>query len=108
MQWLTYPSLYSQHKDCSKGVIFDGLESLFASSLESSLLCVLKAVENRCHIFMVNLHEDYASWKAREETERKMKEAETEKKGEISLSLSNLFSQALSLISVYLGLQQSL
>ncbi|KAM3664996.1 hydrocephalus-inducing protein homolog [Ammospiza maritima maritima] len=68
-----------QRKDCSKGVIFDGLESLFASSLESSLLCVLKAVKNRCHIFMVNLHEDYDSWKAREEAERKRKEAETEK-----------------------------
>ncbi|XP_077041133.1 hydrocephalus-inducing protein homolog [Agelaius phoeniceus] len=67
-------------KDCSKGVIFDGLESLFTSSLESSLLCVLKAVKNRCHIFMVNLHEDYASWKAREESERKRREAETEKK----------------------------
>ncbi|KAM3664994.1 hydrocephalus-inducing protein homolog [Ammospiza maritima maritima] len=68
-----------QRKDCSKGVILDGLESLFASSLESSLLCVLKAVKNRCHIFMVNLHEDYDSWKAREEAERKRKEAETEK-----------------------------
>ncbi|XP_059337753.1 hydrocephalus-inducing protein homolog [Ammospiza nelsoni] len=68
-----------QRKDCSKGVIFDGLESLFASSLESSLLCVLKAVKNRCHIFMVNLHEDYDSWKTREEAERKRKEAETEK-----------------------------
>ncbi|XP_050835037.1 hydrocephalus-inducing protein homolog [Serinus canaria] len=66
-------------KDCSKGVIFDGLESLFASSLESSLLCVLRAIKNRHHIFMVNLHQDYASWKARDEAERKRKEAESEK-----------------------------
>ncbi|XP_072790628.1 hydrocephalus-inducing protein homolog [Taeniopygia guttata] len=66
-------------KDCYKGVVFDGLETLFASSLESSLLCVLKAVKNRCHIFMVNLHQDYASWQARDEAERKRKEAEREK-----------------------------
>ncbi|XP_068876459.1 hydrocephalus-inducing protein homolog [Aphelocoma coerulescens] len=65
-----------KHKDCYKGAIFDGLESLFASSLESSLLCVLKAVKNRHHIYIVNLHQDYASCKAREEAERKREEAE--------------------------------
>ncbi|XP_064242784.1 hydrocephalus-inducing protein homolog isoform X2 [Passer domesticus] len=68
-----------KRKDCSKGVIFDGLESLFAGSLESSLLCILKAVKNCHHIYMVNLYEDYASWKARGEAERKRKEAEREK-----------------------------
>ncbi|XP_053843687.1 hydrocephalus-inducing protein homolog [Vidua macroura] len=67
-------------KDCYKGVAFDGLESLFASSLESSLLCVLKAVKNRRHIFILNLHQDYAVWKARVEAERERKEAEREKK----------------------------
>ncbi|XP_077642562.1 hydrocephalus-inducing protein homolog [Lonchura striata] len=66
-------------KDCYKGVVFDGLETLFASSLESSLLCVLRAVKNRCHIFMVNLHQDYASWQARDEAKRKRKEDEREK-----------------------------
>ncbi|XP_068058702.1 hydrocephalus-inducing protein homolog [Anomalospiza imberbis] len=66
-------------KDCYKGVVFDGLETLFASSLESSLLCVLRAVKNCHHIYMVNLHQDYASWKAKDEAERKRKEAEREK-----------------------------
>ncbi|XP_077642551.1 hydrocephalus-inducing protein homolog [Lonchura striata] len=66
-------------KDCYKGVVFDGLETLFASSLESSLLCVLRAVKNCHHIYMVNLHQDYASWKAKEEAERKRKKAQTEK-----------------------------
>ncbi|XP_062355739.1 hydrocephalus-inducing protein homolog [Cinclus cinclus] len=47
-----------KHEDCSKGVVFDGLESLFTSSLESSLLCVLKAVNNHHHIYIVNLHQD--------------------------------------------------
>ncbi|XP_064243061.1 hydrocephalus-inducing protein-like isoform X2 [Passer domesticus] len=68
-----------KRKDCSKGVVFDGLESLFAGSLESSLLCILKAVKNCHHIYMVNLHQDYASWKAKEEAERSRKEAEREK-----------------------------
>ncbi|XP_031978071.1 LOW QUALITY PROTEIN: hydrocephalus-inducing protein homolog [Corvus moneduloides] len=65
-----------KHKDCYKGVIFDGLESLFASSLESSLLCVLKAVKNRRHIYIVNLHQDYASCKATEEAERQEEDDE--------------------------------
>ncbi|XP_062355753.1 hydrocephalus-inducing protein homolog [Cinclus cinclus] len=47
-----------KHEDCSKGVVFDGLESLFTSSLESSLLCVFKAVTNHLHIYIVNLHQD--------------------------------------------------
>ncbi|RLV96420.1 hypothetical protein DV515_00012611 [Chloebia gouldiae] len=92
-------------KDCYKGVVFDGLETLFASSLESSSLCVLRAVKNCHHIYMVNLHQDYASWKAKEEAKRKEKKAEKEKEGEISPS--NLLSQALNHISVYLDLQQS-
>ncbi|KAM3664992.1 hydrocephalus-inducing protein homolog [Ammospiza maritima maritima] len=68
-----------QQKDCYKGVIFDGLESLFASSLESSLLCVLRAVKNCHHIYVVNLQQDYASWKAKNKAERKKKEAQREK-----------------------------
>lgn len=108
VQWLTYSSLYSQCQDCYKGVVFDGLESLFARSLESSLLCVLRAVKNRHHIFMVHLRQDYASWKAKDEAEKQRKKTERENESEISLSLSNLLSQALKLISVCLGLQQRL
>ncbi|KAM4894666.1 hydrocephalus-inducing protein homolog [Sylvia borin] len=68
-----------KHEDCYKGVVFDGLESLFASSLESSLLSVLKAVRNRRYIFMVNVHQDYASWKVKEEAERQRQEAQRQK-----------------------------
>ncbi|XP_066050969.1 LOW QUALITY PROTEIN: hydrocephalus-inducing protein homolog [Chamaea fasciata] len=67
-----------KHKDCYKGVVFDGLESLFASSLESSLLCVLRAVKNRRYIFVVNMHQDYASWKAKKEAERQKEELQRE------------------------------
>ncbi|OWK52751.1 Hydrocephalus-inducing [Lonchura striata] len=49
-------------------------------SLEAAwnLLC---SVKNCHHIYMVNLHQDYASWKAKEEAERKRKKAEREKEG---------------------------
>ncbi|XP_032925432.1 hydrocephalus-inducing protein-like isoform X2 [Catharus ustulatus] len=68
-----------KREDCYKGVVFDGLESLFASSLESSLLCVYKAVKNHRHIYMVNLHQDCASWKAKEEAEREKGELQQKK-----------------------------
>ncbi|XP_032925456.1 hydrocephalus-inducing protein homolog isoform X1 [Catharus ustulatus] len=70
-----------KREDCYKGVVFDGLESLFASRLESSLLCVFKAVKNRHHIYMVNLHQDCASWITKEENERKKREAKREEEG---------------------------
>ncbi|XP_051658043.1 hydrocephalus-inducing protein homolog [Manacus candei] len=54
-----------QLSDCYKGVVFDGLETLFASSLASSLLCVLKAVSNRPHIHVVNIFQDSEFWKGR-------------------------------------------
>lgn len=91
MQRLTYSSLYLQQKDCYKGVVFDGLESLFASSLESSLLCVLRAAKNCHHIYVVNLHQDYASWKAKDnlkERGRKLKE-----RRKVRYLFSNLLSQ---------------
>ncbi|XP_066051026.1 LOW QUALITY PROTEIN: hydrocephalus-inducing protein homolog [Chamaea fasciata] len=68
-----------KHEDCCKGVVFDGLESLFARSLESSLLCVLTAVKNRHYIYVVHVHRDYASWKARKEAEIQRKEDERQR-----------------------------
>ncbi|XP_074733536.1 hydrocephalus-inducing protein homolog [Strix uralensis] len=55
-----------QLSDCYQGVVFDGLETPFARNTASALLCLLKAVRNRPHIYFVNLFQDYASWKARE------------------------------------------
>ncbi|NXX62461.1 HYDIN protein, partial [Scopus umbretta] len=55
-----------QLSDCYRGVVFDGLESLFARNMASALLCLLKAVRNRPYIYFVNLFQDYASLKARE------------------------------------------
>ncbi|NXX95861.1 HYDIN protein, partial [Centropus bengalensis] len=55
-----------QLSDCYQGVVFDGLETLFACNMASALLCLLKAVGNRPSIYFVNLIQDYASLKARE------------------------------------------
>ncbi|NXA22511.1 HYDIN protein, partial [Ibidorhyncha struthersii] len=55
-----------QLSDCYQGVVFDGLETLFACNTASALLCLLKAVRNRPYIYFVNLFQDYASLKARE------------------------------------------
>ncbi|NWS72026.1 HYDIN protein, partial [Crotophaga sulcirostris] len=55
-----------QLSDCYQGVVFDGLETLFARNPASALLCLLKAVRNRPYIYFVNLFQDSAALKARE------------------------------------------
>ncbi|XP_071670318.1 hydrocephalus-inducing protein homolog isoform X2 [Patagioenas fasciata] len=67
-----------QLSDCYQGVVFDGLETLFACNTESSLLCLLKAVRNRPYIYLVNLFQDYASFKAREKAAKEQEEREQE------------------------------
>uniref|UniRef100_A0A8B9BFH4 HYDIN axonemal central pair apparatus protein n=1 Tax=Anser brachyrhynchus TaxID=132585 RepID=A0A8B9BFH4_9AVES len=67
-----------QLSDCYQGVVFDGLETLFAGSMASALLCVLKAARNRPHIYFVNLFQDYASLKAREMAAKEQEEREQE------------------------------
>ncbi|XP_064020126.1 hydrocephalus-inducing protein homolog [Pogoniulus pusillus] len=60
-----------QLSDCSQGVVFDGLQTSFAGSTASALLCLLRAVGNRPHIYLVNLHQDFASWQARQRAAEK-------------------------------------
>ncbi|XP_046781642.1 hydrocephalus-inducing protein homolog isoform X3 [Gallus gallus] len=67
-----------QLSDCYQGVVFDGLETLFARSMASALLCLLKAVNNRPYIYFVNLFQDYASWKAKEMAAKEQEEREQE------------------------------
>ncbi|XP_027525909.1 hydrocephalus-inducing protein-like [Corapipo altera] len=69
-----------QLSDCYKGVVFDGLETLFASSLASSLLCVLKAVSNRPHIHAVNIFQDSEFWKGRRIAARERRAAKKHQK----------------------------
>ncbi|XP_027749345.1 hydrocephalus-inducing protein homolog, partial [Empidonax traillii] len=64
-----------QRRDCYKGVVFDGLETLFASNLASSLLCVLKALGDRPHIYAVNIFQDSEFWKGRQRAARERRTA---------------------------------
>uniref|UniRef100_A0A3B5AYQ7 Hydin adenylate kinase-like domain-containing protein n=1 Tax=Stegastes partitus TaxID=144197 RepID=A0A3B5AYQ7_9TELE len=64
--------------DCYRGIVIAGLESAYTQSAASTLKVVLKALNNRKHIYAVNLSDSYAALKAREraqrEAERKLQE----------------------------------
>ncbi|KAM7396206.1 hypothetical protein PAMP_019263 [Pampus punctatissimus] len=61
--------------DCHRGVVIDGLESVYTESVASTLQVVLKALNNRKHIYVVNLSDSYTALKARERAQREAKEA---------------------------------
>ncbi|XP_039769505.1 hydrocephalus-inducing protein homolog isoform X2 [Ornithorhynchus anatinus] len=63
-----------QLSDCYRGVVFDGLETLFARSVSSALLCLLKAINNREHIYFINLFQDFVIMKAREKAKKDQEE----------------------------------
>ena len=46
-----------------RGVVFDGLDSVFTSSYVHSLHAVLKALNNRKHIFAITLKNDFSTIK---------------------------------------------
>ena len=58
--------LWFQLSDCYRGVVFDSLETLFARNAATALLCLLKAIGNREHIYVINMAQDYTAMKARE------------------------------------------
>lgn len=47
-----------------------GLESVYTNSVARTLQVVLKALNNRKHIYVVNLSDSYAALKAREKDQR--------------------------------------
>ncbi|XP_015224105.2 hydrocephalus-inducing protein homolog isoform X3 [Lepisosteus oculatus] len=59
-----------QLNDCHRGVVFDGLETLYSRSPSSALQALLKAFNNRRYIYLVNLIQDYNTLKAKEKSER--------------------------------------
>ncbi|XP_039618305.1 hydrocephalus-inducing protein-like [Polypterus senegalus] len=63
-----------QLNDCSRGVVFDSLETLYCRSLAHALCVVLKAINNRQYIFMIDLKHDYVSLKAREKAKKDAEE----------------------------------
>ncbi|XP_077975805.1 hydrocephalus-inducing protein homolog isoform X2 [Styela clava] len=55
-----------QLNDCHHGVIFDGLETLFSANQQATTLLLLKAINNRKHIYFVTQKLDYATVKAKQ------------------------------------------
>ncbi|XP_075998116.1 hydrocephalus-inducing protein homolog [Genypterus blacodes] len=63
-----------QLSDCLRGVVIDGLESGYTQSVSNSLQVVLKAFNNRKHIYLVNLSDSYTALKTRERAQREAEE----------------------------------
>lgn len=63
-------SLWFQLSDCYRGVVFDSLDTLFARNAAIGLLCLLKAIGNREHIYVLNMAQDYAAMKAQEKAKK--------------------------------------
>uniref|UniRef100_A0A672JE40 Uncharacterized protein n=1 Tax=Salarias fasciatus TaxID=181472 RepID=A0A672JE40_SALFA len=56
--------------DCHHGLIVDGLDSTFTPSAANTLQVVLKALNNRKHIYVVHLADSYQALKARERAQK--------------------------------------
>lgn len=52
--------------------MFDSLETLFARSAPSALLCLLKAIGSREHIYVLNMAQDYVAMKAQEKAKKEL------------------------------------
>lgn len=63
-----------QLSDCYRGVVFDSLETLFARNTATALLCLLKAIGNREHIYVINMAQDYTAMKAQEKAKKDREE----------------------------------
>lgn len=59
-----------QLSDCHRGVVFDGLETLFAQNQHTAASAVLKALNNRRFIFFITLKLDYNHLKEQEKKEQ--------------------------------------
>ena len=70
-----------QQTDCRKGVIFDGLECQFTSDDLMTIVYVLKAINNREHIYFINLEMDFMGVKDR------IKQMEAEKERQIGMQV---------------------
>ncbi|XP_072551301.1 hydrocephalus-inducing protein homolog [Salminus brasiliensis] len=64
-----------QLSDCHRGVVIDGLETLYCRSLNSVLQIVLKSFNNRRHIYAIDLNNNYYAFKAEERARVEAEEA---------------------------------
>uniref|UniRef100_G3VZI4 HYDIN axonemal central pair apparatus protein n=1 Tax=Sarcophilus harrisii TaxID=9305 RepID=G3VZI4_SARHA len=77
-----------QLSDCYRGVVFDGIETVFARSPACALQCLLRAINNREHIYFINVAQDYNVMKAREKA--KMEKIEQEQQEMIAKEKARL------------------
>ncbi|KAM8946018.1 LOW QUALITY PROTEIN: hydrocephalus-inducing protein homolog [Pelodytes ibericus] len=63
-----------QLNDCFGGVVFDGLDTLFARTAPAALHVLLKALNNRRHIYFLSLRQEYSTLKSRELAQRVQEE----------------------------------
>ncbi|XP_052816168.1 hydrocephalus-inducing protein homolog isoform X2 [Mya arenaria] len=63
-----------QLNDCHRGVVFDGLETLFAQNQLVAASAVLRSLNNRRFIYFINLKHDYAHMKEQEKKEQEERE----------------------------------
>ncbi|XP_077372587.1 hydrocephalus-inducing protein homolog [Festucalex cinctus] len=64
-----------QSDDCYCGLIIHGLDSVYTPSVAYSLQVVLKALNNRKHIYVINLSDTYSALKARKKAQKKVEDA---------------------------------
>lgn len=60
----------SQQRDCHRAIIISGLDSVYIHPVATTLQVVLKAFNNRKHIYAVNLSCSYAVLKARDKLKK--------------------------------------
>eukprot|EP00062_Callorhinchus_milii_P026942 gi/632989652/ref/XP_007883764.1/ PREDICTED: hydrocephalus-inducing protein-like [Callorhinchus milii] len=49
-----------QQSDCFQGFVFDGLHTLYSLSEGNALVALLKAFNNRRHIYFINLSQEFS------------------------------------------------
>ncbi|XP_068943597.1 hydrocephalus-inducing protein homolog [Petaurus breviceps papuanus] len=77
-----------QLSDCYRGVVFDGLDTVFARNTACALQCLLRAIGNRDHIYFINVAQDYGIMKAREKA--KVEKIEQERQETIAREKARL------------------
>ncbi|XP_053355859.1 hydrocephalus-inducing protein-like [Clarias gariepinus] len=61
--------------DCKRGVVIDGLETLYCRFPSTALHIIIKAFNNRQYIYVINLTDSYFEFKSRDRAQMEMTEA---------------------------------
>ena len=63
--------------DCQRGLVFDSVDTLFAQNQVTACRSLLKALNNRKHMYMVSLKQDFFVLKEREKEDEESKGKQT-------------------------------